>query len=299
MSRSSSWLVALHCSIAAACGSSAGTTCTTDDQCASHFCRADGTCAPATADAPSARSDALADGTPGACTPDATGQITLAQLPLLAGQSAKFRIATNVTWNTAGTANTDGSRSWDLSGQLSGDADQMLTLASPQGAWWAGDFATATYATALSTSSNLLGVFAVDATGVALLGVVSPAAGSMKTELTYDPPATIVAVPVMAGSTWSSTSTVTGTAEGALVDYDEKYDSSVDQVGTMTTPYGSFPVLRVATNLTRTEGVATVLTNKTFSWMAQCFGAVATVQSQSFETGSEFSSDAEVERLAP
>ncbi|HTR55388.1 MAG TPA: hypothetical protein VMJ10_32135 [Kofleriaceae bacterium] len=300
MSSPRSWLFVLQCSIgAAACGSSSGTTCTTDDQCPSHFCRVDGTCGPVTNDAPAAPLDGGSDATSGVCTPNMDGTITAAELPLAAGQSAKFRIATNATWNTAGTSNTDGSRDWDLSGQLSGDADQTLALSSPTGAWWASDYAGASYSAVLSASSNLLGVFAVDSTGVTLLGVVSPTAGSSKTELMYDPPARIVAVPFMAGSTWTSKSTVTGTAEAVPVDYDEEYDSSVDAVGTMKTPYGSFPVLRVATSLTRTEGVVTVLTNKTFSWMAECFGAVATVQSQSNEAGSEFSNDAEVERLAP
>ena len=300
MSSPRSWPLVLQCSIgAAACGSSSGTPCTSDDQCPSHFCRVDGTCGPASNDAPTAQPDASGDRAPGVCTPNMDGQITLAELPLAAGRSADFRIATNATWNTAGTANGDGSRNWDLSGQLSGDADQTLTLSSPQGAWWSADFPSATYAAVLSASANLLGVFAVDSTGVTLLGVVSPSAGASKTELSYDPPARIVTVPFMAGSTWTSTSTVTGTANAVLVDYDEEYDSSVDEVGTMKTPYGSFPVLRVATNLTRTEGAVAVLTNKTFSWMAECFGAVATVQSQSDESGTEFSNDAEVERLAP
>ena len=69
-----------------------------------------------------------------------TARSTRAELPLAAGQSAKFRIATNATWSTAGTANGDGSRTWDLSGQLSGDADSTVALASPTGAWWAADF---------------------------------------------------------------------------------------------------------------------------------------------------------------
>ena len=127
-------------------------------------------------------------------------------------------------------------------------------LASPSGAWWAGDFTDATYATMLSESEpTLLGVFHVDSSQVTLLGVVSTSAGPTKTELTYDPPAKILALPFMAGSTWTSTSTVTGTAEGVAAEYSEEYDSDVDQIGTMKTPYSpvTFPVLRVATNLLR------------------------------------------------
>ena len=34
-------------------------------------------------------------------------------------------------------------------------------------------------------------------------------------------------------------------------------------------------MLRVATDLTRTSGLATLLTKRTFSWVAECFGPVA------------------------
>jgi hypothetical protein len=292
-------LALLQCSIGIGCGGSSATTCTTDDQCASHFCKLDGTCGPAAVDAPPGTTDAPIDGTSAACTPNHDGQITLAELPLVPGRSATFRIATNATWDTAGHANGDGSRSWDLTGQLSGDADHMLALASPAGAWWQADFASATYATTLSSSSDLLGVFALDASGLTLLGVVSPAGGATRTELTYDPPAKIVALPIAAGATWSSTSTVSGLAQGVGAAYTEKYASRVDQVGTLAAPYGTFPVLRIATDMTRTSGLATLASNRTFTWAAECFGFVATVTSQSFETGSEFSNDAEVSRLAP
>ncbi len=296
-------VVLLPCSITfgaiAACGGSSGATCTNDDQCPSHFCKADGTCGPGTVDAPLGSDAGSGDGSSALCTPNHDGVISAAELPLAAGQMASFTIATNATWNTAGTSNTDGSRSWDLSGQLSGDMTSQIALAAPTGAWWAPDFTGASYATALSASSNLVGVFHLDATGLTLLGVVSPSGGTTKTELTYDPPARILALPFMAGQTWTTTSTVTGYAQGVPGTYSEKYDSLVDQVGTMKTPYGTFPVLRIATDLTRTSGVTPLLSNRTFSWAAECAGIVATVQSQSFETGAEFSDDAEVRRLAP
>lgn len=294
-------LLALQCSIIAACGGGSSTTCTTDNQCASHFCKADGTCGPVVDDAELPPPDATMSDAPvsGACTPNHDGTISLAELPLAAGRSAHFRVATNATWSTAGAANPDGSRMWDLTGQLSGDADRTLTLAAPTGAWWAADFPTASYATALSASSDLLGVFRIDSTGLVLLGVVSPSGGATATELSYDPPARILAVPFAAGATWSSTSTVSGTAQGVVAAYTEQYDSRVDQVGTLAAPYGTFPVLRIATDLTRTAGLSTLATSRTFSWAAECFGLVATVQSQTFETHAEFSDDAEVRRLAP
>ncbi len=294
------WLLCLLlCSIAAACGGPSGATCTTDEECPSHFCKADGTCAAAQIDGGGEPADAPGDGVSGVCVPNHDGTVTLGELPLIAGRAATFRIATSATWNTAGASQTNGSRVWNLAGQLANDTDQTIALANPTGTWWRADFPTATYAAPLAAGSDLQGVFLVDGTGVTLLGVVSPQGGTYRTELTYDPPARILAVPFMAGSTWVTTSTVSGYAQGVIVAYTEKYSSRVDQVGTMTTPYGEFPVMRVATDLTRTSGITTLLTKRSFAWVAECFGSVATVQSQDFESGSEFSDVAEVRRLAP
>jgi hypothetical protein len=237
------------------------------------------------------------------CTPANNGTITRADLPLIAGRSAKFRTATNVTVDTAGSAGSDGARTWDLSGQLSGDADDVVALLSPSGTWWQSDFPSATYAVTLSTSSTLLGVFAVSDTAVTLLGVVSPDSNG-GTNLSYSPAAQIMALPFSggsggSGSTWSSTSTVSGTAAGVASLYTEQYTTQVDATGTMKTPYGSFPVLRVATDMTRTSGVATLATSRTFAWVAECFGAVATIVSQDFETQTDFTNAAEVQRLTP
>ncbi len=294
--------VVLHCSIGLAIGAcdsdSSAIPCTMDDQCASHFCQADDTCAPLqTADA-GMPSDGMASGDAGSgslCTPNLDGIIEANELPLAAGKTANYLIATNPTWNTAGSAAANNERDWDLSGALSGDTSTPVSLASPSGAWWASDFGSATYATVLSSSSTLLGVFHVDTTGVTLLGVVSPSGGAGSTELTYSPPARILAVPFMAGSTWTSTSTVS--ADG-VPSYTEEYDSTVDEVGTMKTPYGSFPVLRVATNLIRAD----IADSRTFAWVAECFGSVAQATSQAYPdtvpTG-DFSNPAEVWRITP
>ena len=280
-----------------ACGGSSGQTCERDDECASGFCRADGTCGPASdvdggVDAPS-------DAPNGLCMPNLDGTIKLGELPHEAGRSATFRTALDGNFDTAGVADANNMRRWDLSAQQSGDADRVLGFQSPAGTWWQSKFAGASYATVLSSESDLLGVFKVDAQGIVLLGVVSPDAGNTRTELAYDPPAKILALPLTASSAWMSTSTVSGLALGVVTAYTEKYVSRVDQVGTMKTPYGEFPVQRVATDLTRTSGLATILTKRSFAWIAECFGSVANVSSQDFETDAEFTDPAEIRRLAP
>jgi hypothetical protein len=282
-----------------ACGNSGETQCSRDDECPSGFCKADGTCGPADVDASVGDGDAPGDGTSGLCTPNHDGMISMGELPLIAGKMATFRVATNASFDTTGVAAGTGMRRWDLSAQLANDTDKPLALQGPSGQWWEASFPTATYAATLSAGSDLIGVFHVDAAQVTLLGVVSPAAGSFRTELKYDPAVKILALPISAGATWMSTSTVTGTAQGAAVAYSEKYSSLVDQVGTMKTPFGEFPVVRIATDLTRTSGFTTLLTKRQFAWTAECYGSVATVASQDFETSAEFNDPAEVKRLAP
>lgn len=295
-------LFALHCSMTG-CGDdgTAAQTCSTNEECPSGFCKADGTCAPLASDAgvdPDGAPPAD-DGMSGLCTPNRDGAITLAELPLAAGRMAKFRTTTTGTFMTAGTAGAAGARLWDLSGTQSGDADTTITLLAPAGAWWAAAFPTATYATTLAAGSDLLGVFRVDATTVELLGVVSPAAGTFRTELAYDPPAQLLKLPLAQDATWTTTSSVTGVASGAFVLYDETYASTVDRFGTMTTPYGDFPVLRVATDLDRVSGITPLLSKRQFAWLAECFGGVATVVSEDFEAAAEFSNAAEIRRIAP
>ena len=295
-------LFALHCSIVlAACGGGGDQMCTTDDQCASHFCRADGTCGPATTDGGTTGDGSGSDGSnSGLCTPNHDGKISANEVPLAAGKMANYRIATDATWSTAGTA-SGSMRTWSLTGALANDTDGAVALTAPSGAWWAGDngFATATYWTQLQAGSDLIGVFHVDANGVTLLGVVSPQGNYPYTELAYDPPATILEVPFGASDTWTSTSTVSGYLSGTVANYTEKYVSNVDQVGTMTTPYGDFPVLRVGTLLTQLQLGTAYRTVRSYAWMAECFGSVATVTSQDNEANAEFSDDAEVRRLIP
>ena len=288
----------LLCSTIAACGSGSEQACAKDTDCASGFCKADGTCGPAETDA-GAGDDGTTDGQTAVCVPNHDGVITLAELPFAAGRMGKFRIATNATWDTSGVAMMGGARRWDLSGALANDQDRDLALAAPSGTWWAPTFPNATYSTQLVSSSDLRGVFQLGSTNLNLLGVVSPDGGTYKTELEYDAPAQILEVPLQAGATWSSSSTVSGYAQGAIVAYAEAYDSRVDRFGTMVTPYGEFPVLRVVTDLTRTAGFTTLATKRTFTWVAECFGPVATASSQDFETDDEFTDIAEVRRLAP
>jgi hypothetical protein len=308
MSRCFARSLVLRCNmIVALCGVGCGgaaDVCVRDSECESGFCRADGTCGPAVDGDAMPPDGAPTDGTSELCSPNHDGSIARTEVPLAAGKMANFRIATDATFNTAGTAAGNGTRTWNLDLALANDADKQIALLAPTGQWWAASFPTASYAVTLAEGSDLLGVFEIDDTALTLLGVVSPEDGSSRTELAYDPPAKILQFPLVPAATWTTTSTVTGTAAGVLIlggtSYTEQYDATVDITGTMTTPYGDFPVLRVATDLDRRNIFAVQLeATRSFAWIAECFGSVANATSQSLESAQEFSDPAEVRRITP
>jgi len=295
---------------ALACSSSPDVACTAGADCASGICRSDGTCAPVAGNDASPGADAAEPDAPGTndagksdapitgCVPNHDGTITAAEAPLGPGLHAKFRFATNVTVSTAGQTQNDGSRIWDLSVALSGDSDVSIDTVSTQNAWYAAQFATASYATQLSPTSDLLGVFRFGGDELALQGVASPSQQGSYTEVSYSPEAIAVQFPLAMNATWSSTSTVSGTAGGVPVLYYEQYQSKVDAHGVIKTPYGMFDVLRIATVLTKTVG-PTVTITRTFGFFAECATQVATIVSQPDEANAEFTSASLVERLAP
>lgn len=294
---------ALGLALAAAACSSAPAACRLGSDCASGVCRSDGTCAPQDnpppPDTDGGADASKADGSsplPG-CTPNKDGTINAAEVPLKAGLHATFRTATNVAVSTAG-ATVNGQRTWDLSGALAGDHPRAVDTLAPAGAWWAPSFATATYASRLSDQSDLLGVFEVGASALTLRGVVSPADGLTKTNLSYAPGAAMTQYPLAVGAKWSTTSQVTGTASGVAALYTEQYASEVDARGTLKTPFGAFDVLRVHTTLTRTVGVVPTVT-RSFAFVAECFGTVATIASLPNEPQVEFTQASEVARIAP
>jgi hypothetical protein len=305
-----------------ACGTSSTAQCVVGADCASGACSASGQCVtsplmeagtPVVNDSGFVLGDGAGDPNPSeggsvtfpsedggvtGCLPNGDGTITQAEVPMAAGLRAPYEDAQNVTWSTAGVGDA-GTLVWDLTPSFSGDQRIVFTADSPTGTWWASSFTGATYSSLLSASATLLGVFEVQQGALSLIGVVSPTNGTTQTELTYATPVPTLQFPLSVGATWTVTSNVTGQAEGFETAYTEAYVSKVDEEGTMKTPYATFQnVLRVSTVLTRTVGVDVTVT-RSYAWIAECFGVVASVTSQNDETSAEFSNDLEVRRLTP
>jgi hypothetical protein len=200
--------------------------------------------------------------------------------------------------DTAGSDNGDGTRSWDYAAMLPGDQSLLIETLPLAGQWYESLYPNANYAARLGADSDLLGVFELTADAVLLVGVVSSADGFTRTELEYDPPVVTLDYPLSLGKTWQSSSTVSGLALGVVTVYSESYDFEVDQQGDLTTPFGTFPVLRLRSTLTRTFGVIDTVI-RSHGFMTECFGLVASVRSQDNEPNVEFSNAAELRRIIP
>jgi hypothetical protein len=232
------------------------------------------------------------------CVPNHDGTIERSEVTLRPGLHATFRVAEDVTVDLHGEEQADGSRAWDLSESLPGDESVRVELQSLDGKWFNADYPDADYATRLSASEDVFGVFSVGPDGLYLNGVVSADDGTFATELHYDPPASILEFPIAQGSTWSSDSDVSGRYLGnPWTSATEEYRSQVDAHGTLKTPsFGTFDVLRVRTDLERTVGFSTT-TQITYTFVSECFGTVATIRSKDNEDQAEFTDAAEVRRL--
>jgi hypothetical protein len=298
-----------------ACTDSGARECRVGADCASGMCTAEGTCAApggssgasSSGDSGSSTTDAPAnddgggssgDATLPACSPNKDGVITRAEVPIQAGLRATFRVAEDVDVDTAGTPGANGTRTWDFSGALANDANVIIETMALTNKWYAPKYSGATYSSKLRTSSDLMGVFETAPATLALRGVVSPDDGLYRTELAYDPSVSVLSFPLKMDDTWTTDTSVSGVAEGYPVSYTEKYESVVDAKGSLKTPLGTFDVLRVRVLLTRTVGFVTTKV-RTFAFVTECYGTVATVVSEDNEGDVEFTHALEIRRIAP
>jgi hypothetical protein len=240
-------------------------------------------------------------GSAGPCSPpNNDGTITQDELPVMVGLHEKFSAAASVPVDTAGKLGLGGEHTWDLSAPISGQADEPVETLPIAGQWFAASFPGATYASRLSSTADLLGIFEVASGALLLRGVASPADGAQATNLVYTTPIKVLVFPIKEGGSWTTLSAVTGKVQGITIAgiYNEQYDSKVDAHGTMKTPFATFPVLRIRVNrLAFLNGITT--TSHRFVFVTECFGTVATMVSKDSETVDEFTTAAEVSRLAP
>ncbi len=313
-------------------------SCNVNADCASSICQSNGTCAPASvADAAdgsfptrwqtgdgaaSGQDGAVASGSDGsgsaadtslptadvgvsdtggqagACKPNHDGTITASEAPYGPNLAATFRVAENTAVDLKGEIVAGGQRVWDFSGKMTGDQDVLVKTLPVKDLWFSSYYPGASYAAPMAPSGDLLGVFEANGKALLLRGVVSKDNSLFATRLVYDPPVPLLAFPLKIGAKWQVKASVSGLAKGVIVIYSESYGSEVDASGTVKTPFGDFPALRVRTLLTRQIGLLTT-TVRSFLFATECFGTVAAARSKDGETSDEFETASELRRLTP
>lgn len=297
-----------------ACGDDAR-ECRVGADCASGACSPEGRCLPLDSAQPEAGDpepveagggdsspsvDAQSDAG-GGCVPNNDGVITRDEVPLGAGLYANYRIGYAESVSTAGTPRGDGKRDWDFSQALTSDSTVRIETQPLTGKWFESEYPGATYVAKLSQNQDALGIFETTPAALILRGVASSTDGITKTLLQHDPKVVTLAYPLTLDAEWSTEADVDGYYQGVLytlANYTETYAAKVDAAGTLKTPLGSFEVLRVNTLLTRSINYF-VTRIRTFSFVTECYGTIATVTSQDNESTVEFTNAAEIRRIAP
>jgi hypothetical protein len=305
--------VALVALVALACGCGTGSSdiCRVDSDCGGNGACVAGRCmmvsgtgedaAPAASDLAATADLAIARGDGGGgdlvaptCNFNGDGVIERSEAPFLVGLGALFLV------NGAGQDSTVDVRgaggTWDFTGGAPGDHKFFDELIAPQGAWWAPDFPSATFAQRIDANQPALGLYRATNASLDLLGVASEQGGVGRTELTYATPIQLLRFPLAKGSTWTSESDVSGLASGVYYFAHEKYQMTVDARGTTKVPAGSFDTLRLRVDSTNTYGFA-VTARILYIHLAECYGAVARVRSKDNETSAAFTQAAEYRRL--
>jgi hypothetical protein len=309
--RTSVLLFALLLSAGCSSAEPADVRCRVGADCVSGMCKSDGTCAPPSTggdaeagvdaveettpdDDASEEPDAPDEGSSQVCSPNHDGTIERGEVPLAAGLHATFLIAENATVDTTG-ADVNGTTQWDFTSDLPGDTLTLVELKDLTGEWFAADYPEASYASLLA--DGYLGVFQITDDQLLLHAVVSKEGGATRTQLNYKPPAVMLQFPLTVGATWTSTSQISGVTLGVISAATEKYESQIDKAGEVKTPFSTFPVLRINTVLTRTVNMVPY-TMRSFLFVTECFGTVASVSSNTGEQTVEFTKASEVKRMA-
>lgn len=242
------------------------------------------------------------DGGSNTCSVEGDGTISRDEVPLRSGLTALFRVAQDVEVDTQGTEQ-DGRRHWDFDKRYDGDETRAVELRPMEGQWFKPDFPEADYAMKLTGEDEELGVFQITEDALLMLGVVSPDDEGTTTNIEYDPPVKVLDFPLEEGKSWTTETTAEGTHKTwspyAEITYEETYSNQVDARGTLATPHSDFEVLRVRTVLERESSYSGVslATVRTFAFVTECFGTVATVRSEDGESEEEFDRAAELRRL--
>ncbi len=241
-----------------------------------------------------------------ACLPNLDGQIEAFEVPVTLHTPVDFYVSPDGTAiDLVGQVDEDGKRVWDFSEQSPSDARVQASVAPLAEKWYASSFPGGEFVlpTDFGAGSNVDGIYSVDDDGLWLYGVASsepePAAGT--TLLPYDEPVALYRFPLAPGDAWTEVGTLTnGELAGLPYNGTDTYEVEVDGTGRLELPYISFEQThRIRIRVVVAPAVGGVTTSRRqVSFLFECFGEVAQATSRVDEPDRDFTTAAELRRLA-
>jgi len=239
--------------------------------------------------------DAGGDGG-GVCDYVDDGVIERDEMVIEVGLGATYRVNQNapVTVDLVGTQ-SGGEPLWDFTGTTPSDQSVVDELLPVGGTWFAADFPDATYVAHLDPDTY--GVFRVTDQALSMLGVASVTPD--ETLMTYDVPVDLLRFPIGLGDHYVIDTTSTGTYSWTpLWTVEETYDITVDALGTVVVPAGTFHALRIRTNLHQFIPYTVFTVDRIlYIWVTECFGIVARITSEDDEADNIFTEAAQYRRM--
>jgi hypothetical protein len=230
--------------------------------------------------------------------------LTSQELPLAMGVPIRLtesRSDGGVPVDLMGDLDPDGGTVWRLDGPLPGDHPVTMTAQPLDGYWFGSHFADGGYVAPLDGTGELLGVFRRTDTALEMLALVSREAD--KTRINYDPPVMVLKLPLALHDSYTSVVRASGTLDGnPFFSSTDTYQTKADARGTLVTPGGTYPVLRVRIVLDVSIPMAVWPFELNYhyvrySFMTPCYGQVAHVASREGEQTLLFTQAAEVRRV--
>lgn len=185
---------------------------------------------------------------------------------------------------------------WDFSMMLPTDRRVFDTVMVPTGQWWSALYPAASFTLPIDRANTLQGIYQLTANSLQLLGTVSRDAG--RTNVAFTPAVDTIRFPLRVGAMWQSTNAGNGFFNAVATATTNSYRFNVDQSGTVYTPAARFAVLRLRMELDQTvTGTLIRRTQRSYLYLAECWGLVARVVSTDNEMSTEFTRASEYRRL--
>lgn len=225
------------------------------------------------------------------CLPNLDGLIERSEMPTQLGNPVSFLVSQNASIDLS-------SSELDLRSEFPGESKLPLIAESTLGKWFQDDFPSGSITVPLSIGGENLGILESTEVAVRLLGIVSTLPDH--TLLRYESPIDLYRFPLSVGSTWSSTSAVTGTFAAVPYNGTDSYAVEVLSRDIVYLPHLRFSdAYRVHTEVVNDSGAAGVVTTRQqISLISECFGEIARVVSQENENAATFTSAAELWRFS-